>query len=433
MPSDIEIELRRITEANTPEEAAKEVQRNNEIVHYLDRTAAIFESVHGDREVPAPICVQIEVTGNCGAARCKLCHRWMDRTATSKELSYEEIRTLLKELAGMGTKSIVLSGGEPLTRPDFAAIVDEAGSHDLAIGIITDGTHMTPKIADSLARFASWVTVSLDAPNAQAYKRVRGWDGFDQVMSGLRALAVAREKHRSSVIVSTSLTISALNVDDAVATAEWFQSHRDLVDWMRFKFAHGLDQWQTKQLAPPAMIQKLARQLIDASRDRPSLLAGTNIDYLIKHFLKDTTPQDLASGLPIQLTVFQPGHSKNRCYTPYLFALVDPLAGVYPCCYLYFDNHAMLLHAKERAQFCMGSLRDHSFRDIWLGERYEHLRTVPCAETARVCPECTRHYQHNRTLNQLMDLYRSLDESDKVDYDTLCRALSSGSNGEVWF
>lgn len=426
--------INHILMAREPNEDALEVQRRNELSSYIGLTADIFDAVDNRIKPSSPMCVQIEVTNICGKAKCKLCHRWTVHDQNMSELSTNEINTLLIELAAFGTKSLIFSGGEPLTRHDFPEIVESAAREGFANGLITDGSNITAEVATSLAKSCRWITVSLDAPDADTYKRVRGWDGFEHVIQGLEELAVARTASNCLESVSISFTISAINISFVVDMIHWFQQHRDIADWLRFKFAHGQDAWQLSKLPAANTITELVTSLSNLIKDQPLISRGTNLPYLLGEVLADSSAIDIASGRPIKGVVYEPAERTRRCFTPYIFALVDPLGGVYPCCYLYFDNHPLNRHSEERARYCMGNVREESFRDIWHGEQYTRLRTVPDCNTHSICSECTRHYQHNRALNELVIVYKSLSEEDKLSYREIsCNVSSHLLDQPIWF
>jgi len=418
---------------HTPSGAALERQRRNEPINFIARTAVIFESAQSRIQVPPPICVQVEVTGHCGSARCKICLRWADPDSRILELSRDDIANLLGQLADSGVKSVVFSGGEPLNRTDIADILDDARKYGLAVGLISDGTQLSERKSEALAGAASWVAISLDAPNSEVYKIVRGWDGFERATSGLEHLAAASARLGTNPTVSVSMTVSRLNIDYVSEMLEWFRDNRNLAQWLRIKFAHGQADWQKRHIADSSQIQALSGYLSKLVEDQSPLIDGTNIEYLVRNFLRELPFEDIASGSPIKDPVFRPADPINRCFTPYVFALIDPQGGVYPCCYLYYDNHSLNTARDGRPSFNMGNIQDRSFMEIWRGDKFEKLRTVSDPRTASLCAECTRHYQHNRTLNNLSEFYESLDLSSRETYKKVAQHMQQGTPGDIWF
>ncbi len=96
-----------------------------------------------------PHSVVWEITFACNM-RCIHCG-----TAAGKkrpdELTSEEALTLCDELAALGTQWLVISGGEPLLRPDWQQIALRAKADGIEIGIISNGYALEEKAADAIA------------------------------------------------------------------------------------------------------------------------------------------------------------------------------------------------------------------------------------------------------------------------------------------
>lgn len=69
-----------------------------------------------------------------------------NRALASREMSLDQIRSLLKEAAGMGCRKVHVTGGEPLIRPDIGAIVDAAKGAGLYVGLSTSGVGLSARI-----------------------------------------------------------------------------------------------------------------------------------------------------------------------------------------------------------------------------------------------------------------------------------------------
>ena len=75
-----------------------------------------------------------------------------DIKAKEKELSTEEIKDILKEAASLGCLKVRFTGGEPLLREDFEELYLFARRLGLKVLIFTNGTLITPQLADLFAR-----------------------------------------------------------------------------------------------------------------------------------------------------------------------------------------------------------------------------------------------------------------------------------------
>src|SRR5438094_377493 len=82
------------------------------------------------REGRVPLRGSIELTHRCNLA-CVHCYVNLpaaDRAAQRREMTTDEIKRLIDELAALGLLGLTLTGGEPLLRADFADLY--AYAHD---------------------------------------------------------------------------------------------------------------------------------------------------------------------------------------------------------------------------------------------------------------------------------------------------------------
>src|SRR5436190_1139417 len=105
-------------------------------------------------EVPAhyPFLCQWEITCRCNL-RCVMCYTdcYNSPANIKDELSTAEILRIMDEVALAGCLELVLTGGEPLARPDFFEIYGHAKTKGFLVTLFTNGTLITETIADRLA------------------------------------------------------------------------------------------------------------------------------------------------------------------------------------------------------------------------------------------------------------------------------------------
>ncbi len=128
------------------------------------------------------------VTRRCNLV-CAHCYSHSDAcVGCEDELSHEEGKALLDDLADYGSPVILFSGGEPLLRPDLVELAEYAVSRGLRAVISTNGTLITPQMARRLKGVGlSYVGVSLDGLR-ETHDHFRGVSGaFDRALAGIRA------------------------------------------------------------------------------------------------------------------------------------------------------------------------------------------------------------------------------------------------------
>ena len=103
------------------------------------------------------------------------------------ELSHEEGLALIDQLADFGVPVLLLSGGEPLYRPDILDLASYAVGKGLRAVISTNGSLITPELAKEIkAAGVSYVGVSLDGIG-EVHDRFRGVKGtFQKSLNGIQ-------------------------------------------------------------------------------------------------------------------------------------------------------------------------------------------------------------------------------------------------------
>jgi radical SAM protein with 4Fe4S-binding SPASM domain len=126
------------------------------------------------------------ITKQCNL-RCVHCYTNSDHNLGDNELSFEEGKALIDDLAEFKIPALLMSGGEPLIRPDVFELAEYAVSRGLRPVLSTNGTLITKEVA---ARIKStgfiYAGISLDGIG-ETNDKFRGMDGaFDLAMAGFR-------------------------------------------------------------------------------------------------------------------------------------------------------------------------------------------------------------------------------------------------------
>jgi radical SAM protein with 4Fe4S-binding SPASM domain len=113
-----------------------------------------------------------------------------DREAARRELTLEEYKVLLDELAAAGTFWLLFSGGEPFARKDFLDIYTYAKHKGFLITIFTNGTIITPAIADHLAQYPPFaIEITLYGRTKQTYEAMTQQSGsYERCLRGINLL-----------------------------------------------------------------------------------------------------------------------------------------------------------------------------------------------------------------------------------------------------
>ena len=118
---------------------------------------------------------------------CKHCYSLSADVDFPGELTTEQIYGVMDDLRGFGVPVLILSGGEPLIRPDIFEISRRAKDKGFYVGLSTNGTLIDVPTADRIAEVGyDYVGVSLDGIGAvhDTFRRQQG--AYDAALGGMR-------------------------------------------------------------------------------------------------------------------------------------------------------------------------------------------------------------------------------------------------------
>lgn len=119
--------------------------------------------------------------------KCVHCYSSSQNVKYSDELTTEQGKELIDNLASFGSPVLLVSGGEPLMREDLPELLRHAIDKGMRAVISTNGTMITREKARIFGKIGlSYVGVSLDGMQ-KIHDRFRGVAGaFDKAMRGIR-------------------------------------------------------------------------------------------------------------------------------------------------------------------------------------------------------------------------------------------------------
>ena len=145
------------------------------------------------RRLGTPISGTFELTAGCNF-NCRMCYIH-DRNAVPRangELTAEQWLQIGQQAAEAGTVFVLLTGGEPLLRGDFAEIYTGLKRLGLMVSVNTNGALLTGETAALLERNPPMrLNVSLYADSAEGYRQVCGTDAFELVVANIRRMKQA--------------------------------------------------------------------------------------------------------------------------------------------------------------------------------------------------------------------------------------------------
>ncbi|MBI1941981.1 MAG: TIGR04053 family radical SAM/SPASM domain-containing protein [Acidobacteria bacterium] len=170
-----------------------------------------------------------EVTQACdlACAHCRACAKPLRHPL---ELSTAEGQKLIDEIAEMRVPVFVLTGGDPLKRPDIYKLVEYATLRGVRASLSPSATPLLTRqaVAELQRRGLARLAVSLDGSNAEIHDAFRGVSGsYDRTVDAVRW---AREL---DLPVQINTTVTRRNLADFDATVRRLET-LDIVLWSVF-------------------------------------------------------------------------------------------------------------------------------------------------------------------------------------------------------
>lgn len=189
-----------------------------QVAEYSQFSGLVHQRYLGKR---APVEVSIEVTRRC-PLECLHCYNNLpmgDQQARLSELSFEEHCKLLDELHAAGCLWVLYTGGEIFARKDFPQIYVEAKKRGFLITLFTNGTLITPKVADLLAEYRPFaIEITLYGATKETYEALTGVPGsFERCMKGIQLL---RERKLPLKLKTVPTTVNRHEVYEMKRLAE---------------------------------------------------------------------------------------------------------------------------------------------------------------------------------------------------------------------
>lgn len=167
---------------------------------------------------PPPRLIFWETTAGCNLA-CIHCRRMtVADQLLPQDLTTAEAFRLIDEIAAFARPIFVLSGGEPLFRPDIFDIARHASDAGLIVALATNGTLIDRNVAQAIKESGvRRVSVSFDGADASTHDIFRGKGAFDKSIAGMEHLRAVGVPYQINTTVARH---NAHQMDETLALAK---------------------------------------------------------------------------------------------------------------------------------------------------------------------------------------------------------------------
>jgi len=198
------------------------------------------------------------VTRACNL-NCMHCYARAGERSQERELTGEQAKTVIDDLAEFGAPVILFSGGEPLMRPDLIDLAGYAVDKGMRAVISTNGTLITKEKAKDLKKLGlSYVGVSLDGMEEvnDHFRKKKG--AFNAALEGIKNCQDAGIK------VGLRFTLSRLNIKEVPSVIDLLEEH----DIPRVCFYHLVYAGRGSDLIDQDLDHNETRRVVDLIIDR---------------------------------------------------------------------------------------------------------------------------------------------------------------------
>jgi MoaA/NifB/PqqE/SkfB family radical SAM enzyme len=346
------------------------------IWHHADRLQALAAG----KDV-APVTVEVDPVAYCNH-HCFWC---VDPSHKPVTASRGFLWQLLEELAtftvnGFGVQGVVFKGGgEPTLHPEFADLKEKARTLGFDIGVVTNGSRLLSSgIAEALARWASYVRVSIDGPTPETHQRIHGSHDFSVITAGVEKLMSLRHERYPIVGLSFAMDHALIPViPEAIALGD-----RLGIDYVLIRppFFEEVGRASTMTAAQATEFRRMLAQAAQTYSGPMDVLVGAWVGDAEQTEVLEASlapsgrrAQQVTRDLPIE-------HRLGKCWASPLLAVVAADGQVYGCCNLRFLD----AWAFGRVDYGLGM----TLAEVWAGERRRQV-LARMHET-----ECIAHCTH---------------------------------------
>jgi AdoMet-dependent heme synthase len=285
-----------------------------------------------------PLVMSWNVTRECNM-KCSHCYINATDKKLQNELTTKEAKNLMDQIYEVSAPLLILSGGEPLLRPDIFELIRYGSKKGLKMGLGSNGSLIDDTVAKSLKEAGiATVSISLDSNIPAQHDEFRGVVGAWE-----KAVEACKSLRKNNVLVQVNTTLTQQNynqIDDIMSLAENI----------------GVENFHLFFLVPTGRGTKIT----DISPEKYEEMITTTFAKTANHKLNvrpSCAPQfmRIAKGMGLDMRQWIRG-----CISGLYYCRIYPNGDVTPCPYLPIK---------------LGNIREKSFKEIWFNSKvFQDLR-----------------------------------------------------------
>ena len=170
------------------------------------------------------LSMEIEFSRACNF-RCAYCYV-PDRIGAADELSPGEIKDVILQAKDLGARKIIILGGEPSIYPRLTEMLSFLSGQGLVIEMFTNGTGVTPELAQILAETMVRVVLKLNSRTEELQDRLAGKPGAYQIIQAALGHLRRAGYPTADRFLAMSTVICRQNIGELPALWQWLRDSR---------------------------------------------------------------------------------------------------------------------------------------------------------------------------------------------------------------
>ncbi len=289
-----------------------------------------------------PISISFEPTTSCNL-RCPQCPSGLrEFTRETGMLKDDFFKGVIDEFAPHLTYLTFYFQGEPYLNPKFLDMVKYASTKRIYTATSTNAHYLTQEVAKKTVESGlDRLIISIDGTTQETYSSYRIGGNLDKVLEGAKSVAKAKKELKSQTpyLIFQFLVVKA--------------NEHQIPEIKKLAKEIGIDEVRLKTVQ--IYDYENGNELIPEQQEYSRYKKGADGKYAIKNKLL------------------------NHCWRMWNSCVITWDGNVVPCC---FDKDA---------SHPMGSLKDHSFKELWNNEKYRNFRhsLLKSRKEIDICKNCT--------------------------------------------
>lgn len=292
---------------------------------------------------PKPLFIIISVTNKC-PSNCSYCNI---PKREQRELTLDEIKSLLDQIVAMGTQRVGIWGGEPLIRDDIGEIIDYAVSKGLYVTLDSNGYYLPEKIEQ--LKNLPHLLLSIDG-DEKAHDANREPGSYQKVLKAAQA-ASSRKMNLWTITVLTKNNINEKSVDHLLYLADKYNFTTS------YQLLHHSENFGDSLTLRPTREEYNEALKMLMEKKKQGRRIGTSFNAF--HHLIEWGDHNRYR-IPEK-------HKHWDCWAGRFYANVDTDGKVYPCSLLVDQVDAK------------------NYLEVGFKEAYEYIAQIPCRQCMATC------------------------------------------------